>query len=293
MSPAGFTHVGVVGGGLMGSGIAEAVAVAGLPVVVLESDPSALARSRARVEASVSRAESRGHVDDAAGVLGRLRFVARPTELVGCDLVIEAIVEDEAAKRALFAEIDGVLDPAVVFASNTSSIPIARLGATTSRPDRFIGMHFFNPVPVLPLVEVIPSLDTSAATTEAAETFVSATLGKTAIVCADRAGFVVNALLIPFIVSAVRMLENGHASAEDIDRAFVLGAAHPLGPLALADLIGLDTVGSIASSLAAEYGDAAAIPPQLLSRMVESGRLGRKTGRGFFSYGDPRAERGL
>ena len=198
--------------------------------------------------------------------------------------MIEAIVEDHGAKAALLADLDRLLDNQVVLASNTSSIPIARLGAATSRPDRVISMHFFNPVPALDLVELVPSLLTSEATIEAGDAFVRGTLGKTPIRCDDRAGFVVNALLIPFIISAIRMLEDGHASAHDIDSALVLGAAHPQGPLALADLIGLDTVRSIAASLAAEYGTPEVVPPQLLSRLVEAGRLGRKSGHGFFQY---------
>jgi len=200
-------------------------------------------------------------------------------------IVIEAIVEDEHTKVELFAELDLIVkDPDAILASNTSSIPIMKLGVATSRPDRVIGIHFFNPVPVLPLVELVPSLLTSNETASRARAFVEGQLGKTGIDCQDRAGFVVNALLIPFILSAVRMLESGFATAADIDQGLVLGAAHPQGPLALADLIGLDTTKAIADSLYEEFKEPLYSPPPMLARMVDAGLLGRKSGRGFYDY---------
>ena len=206
-------------------------------------------------------------------------------ELADRVLVIEAIVEDEAVKADLFQRLDAVVeDPDAILASNTSSIPIMKLGVATSRPQNVIGMHFFNPVPVLQLVEVAPSLLTSPSTTDRTRDFVEGHLGKQAIDCQDRAGFVVNALLVPFVLSAIRMLESGFATAEDIDRGLVLGAAHPLGPLALADLIGLDTTAAVADSLYAEFKEPLYAAPPLLARMVDAGLLGRKSGRGFYTY---------
>jgi 3-hydroxybutyryl-CoA dehydrogenase len=200
-------------------------------------------------------------------------------------VVVEAIVEDEAAKVSLFRRLDQiVVDRDAILASNTSSIPIMKLGVVTSRPQQVIGIHFFNPVPVLPLVELVPSLLTAPDTLRAARSWVEGPLNKKAIDCQDRAGFVVNALLIPFLLSAIRMLESGFATAEDIDRGLVLGAAHPQGPLALADLIGLDTTKAVAESLYEEFKEQLYAPPPLLARMVDAGLLGRKTGRGFFTY---------
>jgi len=199
--------------------------------------------------------------------------------------VIEAIVEDEAAKVSLFARLDDLVEaPDAILASNTSSIPIMKLGVATSRPEQVVGIHFFNPVPVLALVELVPSLMTSQETLERARDFVEGRLQKRAIDCQDRAGFVVNALLVPFILSAIRMLESGFASAQDIDRGLVLGAAHPQGPLALADLIGLDTTKAVAESLYEEFKEPLYAAPPLLARMVDAGLLGRKTGRGFYDY---------
>lgn len=201
-------------------------------------------------------------------------------------MVIEAIVEDEAAKVALFNRLDELVeDPDAILASNTSSIPIMKLGVATSRPQQVVGIHFFNPVPALALVELVPSLMTSPETLQRSREFVEGRLGKQAIDCQDRAGFVVNALLIPFILSAIRMFESGFASAEDIDRGLVLGAAHPQGPLALADLIGLDTAKAVAESLYEEFKEPLYAAPPLLARMVDAGLLGRKTGRGFYGYG--------
>jgi 3-hydroxybutyryl-CoA dehydrogenase len=278
-------RIGVVGCGLMGAGIAEVCARAGLEVVVAESSAAAAEIGRTRLEKSLIRAEERGRIDSAAEVLERIRVVQDLQELADRDLVVEAILEDEGAKIALFRQLDKIVtSPQAVLASNTSSIPIMKLAVATSRPSHVLGVHFFNPVPVLSLVELVPSLLTANETTERARTFVEKTLGKHAIDCRDRAGFVVNALLIPFVLSAIRMLESGFATAEDIDEGLVRGAAHPQGPLALADLIGLDTVKAVAESLYDEFKEPLYASPPLLARMVDAGLLGRKTGRGFHTY---------
>lgn len=278
-------NVGVVGCGLMGAGIAEVCARAGLDVVVAESSDEAAAAGRARLEASLGRAEAKGKIESAAAVLERIRLVTDLKELSDRELVVEAIVEDETAKIELFRRLDEVVaDPDAILASNTSSIPIMKLGVATSRPQQVIGIHFFNPVPVLKLVELVPSLLTSDETAQRSREFVEGALGKQAINCQDRAGFVVNALLIPFVLSAIRMLESGFATAEDIDRGLVLGAAHPQGPLALADLIGLDTTKAVAESLYEEFKEPLYAAPPLLARMVDAGLLGRKAGRGFYDY---------
>ncbi|MFC4787217.1 3-hydroxybutyryl-CoA dehydrogenase [Nocardioides sp. MAHUQ-72] len=278
-------NVGVVGCGLMGAGIAEVCARAGLDVVVAESTEQAAAAGRKRLETSLGRAEAKGKIESAAEVLERIRIVTDLEELADRQVVVEAIVEDEAAKVELFRRLDGIVtDPDAILASNTSSIPIMKLGVVTSRPQQVIGIHFFNPVPVLKLVELVPSLLTSDETAKRSREFVEGALGKQAIDCQDRAGFVVNALLIPFVLSAIRMLESGFATAEDIDRGLVLGAAHPQGPLALADLIGLDTTKAVAESLYEEFKEPLYAAPPLLARMVDAGLLGRKAGRGFYDY---------
>lgn len=277
--------VGVVGCGLMGAGIAEVSARAGKDVVVVESSAQAAAAGRARLEASLERAESRGKITGAAQVLDRIRVETDLDALADRDIVVEAIAEDEGAKIELFGRLDkAVQDPEAVLASNTSSIPIMKLAVATNRPSQVLGVHFFNPVPVLTLVELVPSLLTGEETVERARAFVQDDLGKRAIDCQDRAGFVVNSLLIPFVLSAIRMLESGFATAEDIDEGLVRGAAHPQGPLALADLIGLDTTKAVAESLYAEFKEPLYAPPPLLARMVDAGLLGRKTGRGFYRY---------
>jgi 3-hydroxybutyryl-CoA dehydrogenase len=278
-------RIGVVGCGLMGAGIAEVSARAGLDVVVVESSEAAAGAGRQRLEKSLQRAEQRGKIDSAEKVLDRVEVLTDLEALADRDMVVEAIVEDEQAKIALFQELDRIVaSQDAVLASNTSSIPIMKLAVVTSRPSHVLGVHFFNPVPVLKLVELVPSLLTAEETTERARTFVQDTLGKHAIDCQDRAGFVVNALLIPFILSAIRMLESGFATAADIDQGLVLGAAHPQGPLALADLIGLDTTKAVAESLYEEFKEPLYAAPPLLNRMVDAGLLGRKTGRGFYTY---------
>jgi 3-hydroxybutyryl-CoA dehydrogenase len=279
-------RIGVVGCGLMGAGITEVVARAGLEVVVVEVTDEAADAGRQRLLRSLERASVRGKLDeDVEAVLGRVAVTTDFDALADRQLVLEAVIEDERAKTEVFRRLDRtVTGEDAVLASNTSSIPVTRLATATERPGSVLGVHFFNPVPVLPLVELVPGLRTASSTTERARAFVEDWLGKQVVVCPDRAGFVVNALLIPFVLSAVRMLESGFASAEDIDRGLVLGAAHPQGPLALADLIGLDTVHAIAESLHAEYKEPHFASPPLLARMVDAGLLGRKTGRGFHSY---------
>lgn len=281
----GMEKIGVVGCGLMGAGIAEVCARAGLDVVVAESSDAAAQAGRERLEKSLKRAEAKGKIDAADAVLARIRVVTTLDELADRQLVVEAIVEDEDAKTDLFRQLDKIVtDPDAILASNTSSIPIMKLGVVTSRPQNVLGIHFFNPVPVLKLVELVPSIVTAPEVTERSRTFVQDVLGKEAIDCQDRAGFVVNALLIPFILSAIRMMESGFATADDIDRGLVLGAAHPQGPLALADLIGLDTTKAVAESLYEEFKEPLYAAPPLLNRMVDAGLLGRKTGRGFYTY---------
>lgn len=278
-------RVGVVGGGLMGSGIAEVCARSGMDVTVVEADDERAARSRRSVERSLERAVKVGKLDEPAReeALGRLAFTASLDDVAGADAAIEAIVESEPAKEELFRKLDALLPDARFLATNTSSVPIMKLAADTSEPQRILGLHFFNPVPVMNLVEVVRSIMTAEEVVAEAKEFVGK-LGKESIDSQDRAGFVVNALLVPYILSAIRMYESGFASKEDIDRGMVLGCAHPMGPLALADLVGLDTLLFVAESLHDEFRDAASVPPPLLSRMVEAGLLGRKSGRGFYTY---------
>lgn len=284
---AAIARVGVVGGGQMGAGIAEVCARAGLDTIVCEADRAAADRARERVAVSLERAVQRGKLDrlSAEDALDRLTFTGSLDDLADRRLVIEAVVEDAAAKTEIFTALDKIVeDPEAILATNTSAIPVMRLGMATQRADRVLGLHFFNPVPVLPLVEVVTSLHTSAETLTAAEEFATTVLGKTVVRSQDRAGFVVNALLIPYLLSAIRMAESGFATAADVDAGMELGCAHPMGPLRLADLIGLDTVASIAASLYDEFKEPLYAPPPLLQRMVEAGLLGRKTGRGFHTY---------
>ncbi|MFE8940907.1 3-hydroxybutyryl-CoA dehydrogenase [Streptomyces sp. NPDC007872] len=283
----GIRRVGVVGGGQMGAGIAEVCARAGLSTVICEADRPAARAARERVAVSLERAVRRGKLDrpSAEAALDRITATAELSDLADRQLVVEAVVEDAAVKTRVFTALDKIVtDPAAVLATNTSSLPVMRLGMATEHADRVVGLHFFNPVPVLPLVEIVTTLHTSAATTAAVTEFATVTLGKTAIGSRDRAGFVVNALLVPYLLSAIRMTESGFATAADVDRGMELGCAHPMGPLRLADLIGLDTVASIADSLYEEFKEPLYAPPPLLLRMVEAGLLGRKTGRGFHVY---------
>jgi 3-hydroxybutyryl-CoA dehydrogenase len=283
----GIQNVGVVGCGLMGSGIAEACARAGLDVRVVDLDLEILERGRDRVAASIARAQQGGKLSaaEAESALDLIEFSADLGSLADRQLVIEAVVESESEKVTVFRSLDTIVeDPVAILASNTSSIPIMKLAMATSRPSQVIGIHFFNPVPVLPLVELVTSLLTSDETATAAQHFATDQLGKHVIRSQDRAGFIVNALLIPYLLSAIRMLESGFATAEDIDLGMVKGCAHPMGPLRLADLIGLDTTMAIANSLYDEFKEPLFAPPPLLIRMAEAGLLGRKSGRGFYNY---------
>jgi 3-hydroxybutyryl-CoA dehydrogenase len=284
---AGMQAIGVVGSGIMGAGIAEVAARHGCDVLIREVTPELAQAGRERVAASLERAVSRGKLSEADrdGALGRIRTTTELAELADRDLVIEAVTEHEPTKAALYRELSALVRPDCLLASNTSSIPIARLAAASTGPERVLGMHFFNPVPVLPLVELVPALRTAQSTVDTARAFAER-LGKKTVLCKDRAGFVVNALLVPYLLAAIRMVEAGVASAEDVDTAMVGGANHPMGPLALADLIGLDTTAAVAASMYEEFKEPLYAAPPLLLRMVESGDLGRKSGRGFFSYGD-------
>jgi 3-hydroxybutyryl-CoA dehydrogenase len=280
-------RVGVVGCGLMGSGIAEVSARAGLDVMIREVDEAAAEAGRARLVKSLDRGMSAGKLTEAErdAAIGRLSFTTDLAELGDRQLVIEAVVENEPMKVDIFRQLDQIVaDADALLASNTSSIPIMKLGTATQRPEQVIGIHFFNPVPVLRLVELVTSLMTSEATAERSSAFATEVLHKRVIRSKDRAGFVVNALLIPYLLSAIRMMESGFASAEDIDTGMVEGCSHPMGPLRLTDLIGLDTTLAVAQSLYEEFKEPLYAPPPLLSRMVDAGLLGRKTGRGFYDY---------
>jgi 3-hydroxybutyryl-CoA dehydrogenase len=259
----------------------------GCDVVVREVTTELADAGRTRIAASLERAVTRGKLAaaDRDATLARIRTTTSLDDLADRDLVIEAVVEDEPTKTALYRELSAVVRPDCVLASNTSSIPISRLAAAAQGPERVLGMHFFNPVPVLPLVELVPSLRTGQSTVDAARAFAEDRLGKKTVLCKDRAGFVVNALLVPYLLAAIRMVEAGVATAEDVDTAMVAGANHPMGPLALTDLIGLDTTAAVAVSMYEEFKEPLYAAPPLLLRMVEAGLLGRKSGQGFFSYG--------
>jgi 3-hydroxybutyryl-CoA dehydrogenase len=277
--------VGVIGCGLMGSGIVETVARAGQAVVFLEASEELVQQGRHRIETSTLRAVERARLDpgerDAA--LGRISGTTDVNELADVDLVIEAATEDHDTKVGMFRRLDEVTKPDVILASNTSSIPIGDLGAATTRPDKVLGMHFFNPVPVMGLIELVKAITTSEETVEFGRAY-GVVLGKTTVESRDRAGFIVNALLIPYLNGAIRMLEEGFATREDIDTAIHLGLNHPMGPLQLIDLIGLDTHLFIANVLFEEFKEPTFAPPPLLRRMVTAGHLGRKVGRGFYDY---------
>ena len=279
-------RIGVVGAGFMGSGIAESSARAGVDVTLYEPGQDALDRSRVKLEASVARAVAGGKLDEPAGreLLERIVFTTRLGDLAGCELVVEAIVENEVAKVELFRALDGVLGPDALLASNTSSIPIAGLAAVTSRPANVLGLHFFSPVPVMKLVEVVVGLDTSEEAVVRAMAFAEQ-IGKRAIRTKDRSGFIVNMLLVPYLMAGVRMFEEGFATREDIDEGMQLGCGHPMGPLTLCDFVGLDVLYSVCNSLYEEFKRDEYAPPPLLKRMVVSGHLGRKSGRGFYEYG--------
>jgi 3-hydroxybutyryl-CoA dehydrogenase len=281
-------RVGVVGCGQMGSGIAEVCARAGLEVMVAETTGEALELGRTRLANSLDKAAERGKIteDERDTTLDRLAFTTDLGDFADRDLVIEAVIENEQVKTEIFQVLDQVVTrPDAILASNTSSIPLVKLAVATSRPGQVLGIHFFNPAPVQNLVEIIPALTTGEETITRAEAAVTGILGKSTIRAQDRSGFVVNALLIPYLLSAVRMFESGIASREDIDNGMELGCAHPMGPLKLTDLIGLDTVASVADSMYAEFKEPLYAAPPLLQRMVDAGRLGRKAGAGFYAYG--------
>jgi len=280
-------RVGVVGCGQMGAGIAEVCARSGLEVMVAETTGEALEIGRTRLTTSLDKAAARGKIteEERDATLERLSFTTDLGEFADRDLVIEAVVESEQIKTEIFQVLDQVVTrPDAILASNTSSIPLVKLAVATSRPDQVIGIHFFNPAPVQSLVELIPALTTGEETIKRAEALVEGVLGKHAIHALDRAGFVVNALLIPYLLSAIRMFASGVANREDIDNGMEMGCAHPMGPLKLSDLIGLDTIAAIADSMYSEYKEPLYAAPPLLLRMVDAGRLGRKTGSGFYEY---------
>jgi 3-hydroxybutyryl-CoA dehydrogenase len=286
MSVKNIERVGVVGAGQMGAGIAEVSLRAGVDVRIYEPTEALATAGRDRITKSLERGVSKGKLTEAErdAALARLTSTTTLADLSDRQLVIEAIVEDEAVKAKVFAELDEVItDPGAVLASNTSSIPIMKIAAATKNPSRVLGLHFFNPVPVLPLVELISTLVTSAQAAARTEKFALDVLGKKVVRCGDRSGFIVNALLVPYLLSAIRMAEAGVATVEDIDTAVVAGLSHPMGPLRLSDLIGLDTMKLIADSMYDEYADPSFAPPPLLKRMVEAGQLGKKTGQGFYS----------
>ncbi|WP_052611603.1 3-hydroxybutyryl-CoA dehydrogenase FadB2, partial [Mycobacterium tuberculosis] len=270
-----------------GSGIAEVSARAGVEVTVFEPAEALITAGRNRIVKSLERAVSAGKVTERERdrALGLLTFTTDLNDLSDRQLVIEAVVEDEAVKSEIFAELDRVVtDPDAVLASNTSSIPIMKVAAATKQPQRVLGLHFFNPVPVLPLVELVRTLVTDEAAAARTEEFASTVLGKQVVRCSDRSGFVVNALLVPYLLSAIRMVEAGFATVEDVDKAVVAGLSHPMGPLRLSDLVGLDTLKLIADKMFEEFKEPHYGPPPLLLRMVEAGQLGKKSGRGFYTY---------
>jgi 3-hydroxybutyryl-CoA dehydrogenase len=280
-------RVGVVGGGQMGGGIAEVCAKAGIDTVVVEVSAELVDRSRAHIEASMSKAVERGKLDQDGfqAALDHLSFATSVDDLADRQLVIEAVVENVDVKRDLFSRLDDVVRaPDAILASNTSSIPITQISAATGRPESVVGMHFFNPAQVMPLVEIISTVVVDPAVADRAAAFAEERLGKVVVRAKDRAGFIVNKLLCPYIFEAIRMYEEGFATKEDIDAAMVSGAGYPMGPLTLADLIGNDTMLAVSEAFMDEYGDPRFAAPPLLRRMVEAGLLGRKSGRGFYEY---------
>lgn len=279
------TYIGVLGCGLMGSGIAQVAATAGFPTVVRDVAEPLLEKGRAGIRKSLDKLVEKAKLDGSArdAALGRLQFTTDLVALRDCDLVIEAVTEDLELKNALWRELDQLAPARTIFASNTSSLPIAQMAAATARPDRFVGLHFFNPVPLMPLLEVVRTVTTSSETFERAMAFARA-LGKEPIVSRDSSGFIVNLLLIPYLLDAVRALERGVATTVDIDRGMQLGCGHPMGPLTLLDFVGLDTAARIADIMYDEYREARYAAPPLLRRMTAAGYFGRKSGRGFYDY---------
>ncbi|HEX2778541.1 MAG TPA: 3-hydroxybutyryl-CoA dehydrogenase [Gemmatimonadaceae bacterium] len=277
--------VGVLGGGLMGSGIAQVAAQAGFPVIVREISDALGEKARSSIDRTLAKGIERGKVTAAQreSTLANLRFTTDVAELAGCDLVIEAVVEDLVVKNALWEELNRVCPRETIFASNTSSLTIAAMAAASGRPDRMVGLHFFNPVPLMKLVEVVRTVTTSDETFRAAFEFARA-VGKEPIAAKDNSGFVVNLLLVPYMLDAIRALEHGVGTIEDIDKGMTLGTGHPMGPFTLSDFVGLDTLYKIAEIMFDEYRETRYAPPPLLKRMVLAGMTGRKGGRGFYDY---------
>ncbi|HMJ97590.1 MAG TPA: 3-hydroxybutyryl-CoA dehydrogenase [Thermoleophilaceae bacterium] len=278
-------QVGIVGAGFMGSGIAESAARAGFTVTLVEPEAAPLARSRERIHESLNRAVSGGKIDQAelTPIEARISYATDLDALAGSQVVVEAVFEDPALKGPLFRQLDDMLPEEAFLASNTSSIPIAQLASWTRRPQRVLGLHFFSPVPVMKLVEVVVALDTDPTVVKRAEDFAKQ-LGKHPVRTKDRSGFIVNMLLVPYLMAAVRMYEEGFATREDIDHGMKLGCGHPMGPLTLCDFIGLDVLYAVCDSLYEEFKRSEYAPPPLLKRMVVSGHHGRKTGQGFYEY---------
>ncbi len=277
--------IGVAGCGQMGSGIAQVCAQVGYQVTVSEISADLLKKGLESIGASLSRAVAKGKLTEPErnAILSRVKGTTTFKDFSQCDLVIEAVVENLDAKKKVFAELDKICPPHTIIASNTSGFPIIEMAMATGRPDKVLGIHFFNPAPVMKLLEIVRSIATSAETLETAKAF-GASIGKTVVVARDMPGFIVNRLMLPQVLNAIRMLESGVATREDIDTALTLGLNHPIGPLALADLIGLDTLYSLANTLYAEYKEPQYAPPVMLARMVSAGWLGRKKGKGFYDY---------
>lgn len=292
MSTEMISRVGIVGAGQMGAGIAEVCARAGVDVLVCEPTRELANAGRTRILRSLDRGVSSGKLTEREReqAAWKLRFTDDLADFADRQLVVEAVVEEVDVKTAVFARLDEVVtDPEAVLASNTSSIPIMTLAAATAKPERVIGLHFFNPVPVLPLVELVTTSVTAESASARAESFANDVLGKQVVRSGDRSGFVVNALLVPYLLSGIRMVESGFATAADIDKAMVLGCAHPMGPLKLADLVGLDTVKAIAETMFDEFAEPLYSPPPLLVQMVDAGRVGKKAGQGFYRYDEASA----
>jgi 3-hydroxybutyryl-CoA dehydrogenase len=280
--------IGIVGGGFMGSGIAESCARSEVAVVIYEPEAAPLERSRTRITESLDRAASRGRLtaEARAEALDRISWTTDMSDLAAADAVVEAVTEDPRVKGKIFQNLDRLLPDAQFLASNTSSIPIAQIGSWTQRPERVLGLHFFSPVPVMSLIEIVVGYRTDPEVVSTAKTFAES-IGKYAVETKDRSGFIVNFLLVPYLMSGIRMFQDGFASREDIDEAMVRGCGHPMGPLTLADFIGLDVLYAIGDALFEEFKQAEYAPPPLLRRMVVSGAHGRKTGKGFYDYPAP------
>lgn len=285
MSDPEIKTVGVLGCGLMGAGIAQVAAAAGYPTIVLEVEQALLDRGFGRVKKMLDDGVTKGKVtpETRETTLANLSGTTRVEDLAACDIVIEAIVENLDAKRAAYARVEAVVAPHTLIASNTSSLCVTELAAATSRPDKVVGLHFFNPVPLMKLVEVIRALTTSDASYQRAFAFAQS-LGKEPITAPDRPGFIVNRLLVPYLLDAIRAYENGLGTLEDIDKGMKLGCGYPMGPFTLLDFVGLDTTYYIANIMFEEFREPAYAPPPLLKRMVVAGRLGKKSGRGFYTY---------